>query len=223
MVLSRFSSSEVQTLKPGDRVLAPFAFSDGTCEFCGKGLQTSCVNGNFWGTTNDGGQGEAVRSPFADGTLVVLPKAVENNDALLKSILPLTDVMATGHHAAVAANVQPGSTVAVVGDGAVGLCGVLAARRLGADRILLLGRNPVRLDIARHFGATDIVTDRDEAAIAQIQEMTSGGAEAVLECVGSEDSMATSIGIARPGAESAWSVCPITVAVSMSSGCFAIM
>lgn len=164
-----------------------------------------------------------MRSPFADGTLVVLPKAVENDDALLKSILPLTDVMATGHHAAVAANVQPGSTVAVVGDGAVGLCGVLAARRLGADRILLLGRNPVRLDIARHFGATDIVTDRDEAAIAQIQEMTSGGAEAVLECVGSEGSMATSIGIARPGAESAWSVCPITVAVSMSSGCFAIM
>jgi len=100
---------------------------------------------------------------------------------------------------------------------------VLAARRLGADRILLLGCNPVRIDIARHFGATDIVTDRDEAAIAQIQEMTSGGAEAVLECVGSEGSMATSIGIARPGAESAWSVCPITVAVSMSSGCFAIM
>lgn len=136
--------SEVKNIKKGDRVLAPFAFSDGTCEFCGKGLQTSCVQGSFWGTTNDGGQAEAIRVPFADGTLVVIPKEVENDDLLTK-ILPLTDVMATGHHVAVSAGVQPGKTVVVVGDGAVGLCGVLAAKRLGSDRIIILGRDQKRL------------------------------------------------------------------------------
>lgn len=191
--------SEVRTVKPGDRVLAPFAFSDGSCEFCGKGLQTSCINGNFWGATNDGGQAEAVRSPFADGTLVVIPPEVENDDALLSAILPLTDVMPTGHHAAVSAGVRQGRTVAVIGDGAVGLCGVLAAHRLKADRIILLGRHQARLDIARQFGVTDVVTSRDEQAIAEVLELTGGGAESVLECVGSEASMATAIGIARPG------------------------
>ena len=191
--------SEVRNIKKGDRVLAPFAFSDGKCEFCGKGLQTSCLNGGFWGTTNDGGQAEAVRAPFADGTLVVIPKAVENDDAMLTSILPLTDVMSTGHHAAVSAGVQQGSTAAVVGDGAVGLCGVLAAKRLGAERIIMLGRHEKRLEIARRFGATDVVTSRGEEAINAVQEMTQGGAECVLECVGNEASMATAIGIARPG------------------------
>ena len=191
--------SEVRNIKKGDRVLAPFAFSDGSCEFCGKGLQTSCVKGGFWGTTNDGGQAEAVRAPFADGTLVVIPKQVEGDDAMLTAILPLTDVMATGHHAAVSAGVRQGGTVAVVGDGAVGLCGVLAAKRLGADRIIILGRHQKRLEIARRFGATDVVTSRDGQAIDEVQEMTKGGVQSVLECVGSESSMNTAISITRPG------------------------
>lgn len=191
--------SEVRNLKKGDRVLAPFAFSDGTCEFCGKGLQTSCLQGGFWGGTNDGGQAEAVRAPLADGTLVVVPKEVEGDDAMLTAILPLTDVMSTGHHAAVSAGVRPGVTAAVVGDGAVGLCGVLAAKRLGAERIIILGRHEKRLEIARRFGATDVVTSRDEQAVSEVQEMTKGGAESVLECVGTESSMDTAIKIARPG------------------------
>ena len=191
--------SEVKNIKKGDRVLAPFAFSDGTCEFCGKGLQTSCLQGSFWGMTNNGGQAEAIRVPFADGTLVVIPKQVEGDDDLLTKILPLTDVMSTGHHAAVAAGVQPGKTAVVVGDGAVGLCGVLAAKRLGADRIIILGRHQKRLEIARRFGATDVVSSRDQQAIDEIQEMTKGGAESVLECVGSESSMDSAIAITRPG------------------------
>ena len=191
---------EVRNIKPGDRVLAPFAFSDGTCEFCAKGLQTSCVHGGFWGgEANDGGQAEAVRAPFADGTLVVIPNQAENDDALLTAILPLTDVMATGHHAAVSAKTQGGGTVAVVGDGAVGLCGVLAARRLGAERIIILGHHDQRIELARRFGATDVVTSRDEQAIGEVLEMTKGGVESVLECVGNESSMETAIGIARPG------------------------
>ena len=124
---------------------------------------------------------------------------MENDDALLTAILPLTDVMSTGHHAAVAAGVRQGSTVAVVGDGAVGLCGVLAAKRLGADRIIMLGRHERRLQIARQFGATDAVTSRGDEAINAVLEMTQGGAESVLECVGSSSSMASAIAIARPG------------------------
>ncbi len=192
--------SEVRTMKRGDRVLAPFAFSDGTCEFCHKGLQTSCVHGGFWGgQSNDGGQAEAVRAPFADGTLVVVPDSVENDKALLTAILPLTDVMSTGHHAAVSAKTRRGGTVAVVGDGAVGLCGVLAARRLGAERIIILGRHDKRLEIARQFGATDVVKSRDKQAVDELLEMTGGGAESVLECVGAQSAMDTALGIVRPG------------------------
>lgn len=191
--------SDVRSIKKGDRVLAPFAFSDGSCEFCGKNLQTSCLQGGFWGSTNDGGQAEAIRAVFADSTLVKIPDEVSNDDAMLTKILPLTDVMSTGHHAAVSAGVTPGSTVAVVGDGAVGLCGVLAAKRLGAERIILLGRHEPRIKIARQFGATDVVSSRNEAAIEEVQSLTKGGAIAVLECVGTESSMQTAIGIARPG------------------------
>ena len=191
---------EVRSVKKGDRVVAPFAFSDGTCEFCRKGIFTSCVHGDFWGgKDNDGGQAEAIRAPLADGTLVKLPQAVENDEGLLKAILPLTDVMGTGHHAAVSAGVKAGATVAVVGDGAVGLCGVLASMRLGAGRIILLGRHEGRLKLARQFGATDFVTSRGDDAVQEVQSLTGGGAEAVLECVGSEESMKTAIGIARPG------------------------
>jgi threonine dehydrogenase-like Zn-dependent dehydrogenase len=191
--------SEVRNMKKGDRVLAPFAFSDGSCEFCGKGLQTSCKKGGFWGGKNDGGQAEAVRANFADGTLVVVPPQVEGDEAMLKAILPLTDVMSTGHHAAVSAGVKQGGTVAVVGDGAVGLCGVLAAKRLGAERIIILGRHEKRLEIARRFGATDAVSSRDEQAVGEVMEMTKGGVESVLECVGTEQSMNTAIKITRPG------------------------
>src|SRR5690242_12305684 len=184
---------DVRTVKPGDVVVAPFAWSDGTCVFCHEGLQTSCLHGGWWGRDGiDGGQGEAVRVPQADGTLVVLP--AEEDDALMPSLLTLSDVMGTGHHAARTARVGPGKVVAVVGDGAVGLCGVLAARRLGAEQIILLGRHTARTDIARSFGATDVVAERGEAAIAAVRELTRGqGAHAVLEAVGTEESMRTAI------------------------------
>ena len=193
--------SEVRGFKPGDLVVAPFVWSDGVCEFCVEGLQTSCPHGGFWGSPgSDGGQGEAVRVPFADGTLVQLPQEAASDQHLLTALLALSDVMATGHHAAVAAGVGPGSTVAVVGDGAVGLCGVLAARRLGAERIIAMGRHQDRTAIARTFGATDIVAERGEAAVAAVQELTGGvGAHAVLEAVGTEESMRTAISIARDG------------------------
>jgi len=190
----------VTTLVKGDRVFAPFAFSDGSCEFCLAGNQTSCLHGGFWGgADNDGGQGEAVRAPFADATLVKIPDAAANDETLLARILPLTDVMGTGHHAAIAAGVRAGSTVAVVGDGAVGLCAVLAAKRLGAERIILFGRHEPRIAIARAFGATDVVSERGDEAIAKALEMTNGGPECVLECVGNSDSMNMATSFARPG------------------------
>jgi threonine dehydrogenase-like Zn-dependent dehydrogenase len=192
--------TEVTTLKKGDRVFAPFVYSDGSCEFCLKGNQTSCLHGGFWGgANNDGGQGEAVRAPFADATLVKVPDNASGDDALLRRILPLTDVMGTGHHAAVAAGVGPGSTVAVIGDGAVGLCAVLAAKRLGAGRIIIFGRHPSRLAIAKTFGATESVPERGDEGVALALEMTSGGAECVLECVGNDDSLQMASGMARPG------------------------
>jgi threonine dehydrogenase-like Zn-dependent dehydrogenase len=191
--------ADVRTVKRGDLVVAPFAWSDGTCEFCKEGLQTSCLHGGFWGGTElDGGQGEAVRVPQADGTLVALP--VSRDDALMPSLLTLSDVMGTGHHAALAAKVGPGKTVAVVGDGAVGLCGVIAARRLGAERIILLGRHADRIALAKEFGATDIVSERGDEAIARVRDLTNGrGAHSVLECVGHGEAMRTALGIARAG------------------------
>jgi threonine dehydrogenase-like Zn-dependent dehydrogenase len=190
---------DVRTVKKGDVVIAPFAISDGTCEFCHEGLQTSCLHGGWWGgTTNDGGQGEAVRVPHADGTLVAVP--VGRDHALMPSLLTLSDVMGTGHHAALAARVGPGKTAAVVGDGAVGLCGVIAAKRLGAERIIMLGRHADRIALAREFGATDVVSERGDAAVERVRELTRGrGAHAVLECVGHGQSMETALRIARPG------------------------
>jgi threonine dehydrogenase-like Zn-dependent dehydrogenase len=189
---------EVHSIKPGDLVVAPFAWSDGSCVFCHEGLQTSCLHGGWWGGDLDGGQGEAVRVPQADGTLVVLP--VDRDDALMPSLLTLSDVMGTGHHAARAAKVGPGKTVAVVGDGAVGLCGVIAARRLGAERIIMLGRHPGRIALARDFGATDIVSERGEEAIQRVRDLTGGlGAHSVLECVGLGQATVTALSIARPG------------------------
>ena len=191
--------AEVRTMKAGDLVVMPFAFSDGTCDFCHEGLQTSCIHGGFFGTGDVGGaQAEAVRVPQADGTLFVLP--VGEDDALMPSLLTLSDVMGTGHHAAVVAEVGPGKTVAVVGDGAVGLCGVIAAQRLGAEQIIILGRHPDRIALAREFGATDVVSERGEEAVERVRELTDGfGVHSVLECVGLEQSTLTAIAIARPG------------------------
>ena len=189
----------VRTMKAGDLVVAPFVWSDGTCVFCRAGLHTSCLHGGRYGVDGvDGGQGEAVRVPQADGTLVVLP--VEKDDNLMPSLLTLSDVMATGHHAALAANVGPGRTVAVVGDGAVGLCGVIAARRLGAEQIILLGRHPDRIALAEEFGATDIVSERGDEAVERVRALTGGfGADSVLECVGLEQATLTALRVARPG------------------------
>jgi hypothetical protein len=193
------TGADVATLKRGDLVIAPFKWSDNTCDYCRAGLQTSCRHGGNWGSGDvDGGQGEAVRVPQADGTLVKIPAGVD--EQLLPSLLTLSDVFSTGHHAAVSAGVGAGATVAVVGDGAVGLCAVLAARRLGAERIILLGRHAVRTDLGREFGATDVVPERGEEAIAKVRELTSGdGTPYVLECVGTRDAVAAALGIVKPG------------------------
>ncbi|MFC5907341.1 zinc-dependent alcohol dehydrogenase family protein [Streptacidiphilus monticola] len=193
--------ADVTSVTVGDLVVAPFVWSDGTCEFCAEGLQTSCPHGGFWGSVgSDGGQGEAVRVPYADGTLVKLPKDARSDERLLTAMLALSDVMATGHHAALAAGARPGAPVAAVGDGAVGLCDVLAAKRLGAERIIALGRHEARTAIARRFGATDIVPQRGEEAVAAVRELTKGvGAHAVLEAVGTEESMRTAISVTRDG------------------------
>jgi len=191
--------ADVRAIKVGDVVVMPFAYSDGTCVFCREGLQSECLHGGRYGWGDvDGGQGEAVRVPHADGTLVVLP--VGADDALMPSLLTLTDVMGTGHHAAVAARVGPGKTVAVVGDGAVGLCGVIASKRLGAEQIILLGSNPERIALGEEFGATDVVRERGDEAVERVQELTGRlGAHSVLECVGLEQAVVTALEIARPG------------------------
>ncbi|MBX6380400.1 MAG: zinc-dependent alcohol dehydrogenase family protein [Thermoflavifilum aggregans] len=190
---------EVRTIRRGDFVIMPFAFSDGHCEFCVEGLHTACLHGGFFGTGPvAGAQAEAVRVPLADGTLYRLP--TRPDDAMLGSLLTLSDVMGTGHHAAVVARVSPGKRVAVVGGGAVGLCGILAARRLGAEQIILLDRHPERIALGKRFGATDVVTERGSAAVERVMALTGGkGVHTVLECVGTQEAMETSIQITRPG------------------------
>lgn len=190
---------DVRTVKPGDLVVSPFLWSDGTCIYCREGLHTSCLHGGRYGFGDvDGGQGEAVRVPQADGTLVVLPAG--KDDALMPSLLTLSDVMGTGHHAARAARVSPGKQVAVVGDGAVGLCGVIAAKRLGAEQIIIIGHHPNRIALAKEFGATNVVSERGDEAVERVRELTGGfGAHSVLECVGPEQSLLTALSIARPG------------------------
>ena len=188
--------AEVRSVKVGDQVIAPFAFSDGTCEFCQEGLQTSCLHGGYWGGDNQGGQAEAVNVPFADGTLVTFPAELSHR---LAAVLPLTDVLPTGHHAAVRAAVRPGGTAVVVGDGAVGLCAILAAHRIGANRIIAVGHNPERLELARRFGATETFNSHDDEVGDQVIEATAGGAEHVLEAVGAQGSMDLAIKVARPG------------------------
>ena len=195
--------ADVTTVTPGDFVIAPFAVSCGVCEFCRAGLQTSCVDGGFWndgqlGTT--GGQAEAVRVPLADGTLVAVPGVTASTDeTLLASLLTLSDVYGTGWHAAIRGGVTPGSTVTVIGDGAVGLLAVLSARQLGAARIVLMGRHELRTDLGREFGATDVVAARGPEGIAAVRELTAGGSSIVLEAVGHLPAYEQAVGIVRPG------------------------
>lgn len=192
--------SDVHTVKRGQVVIMPFAYSDGSCMFCEEGLNTSCVHGGFFGNGGEpgGAQAEALRIPYADGTLY--PLDVSEDDALMPSLLTLSDVMGTGHHAAVTARVAPGHKVAVVGDGAVGICGVIAAKRLGAEQIIILGRHPDRTALAKEFGATDVVSERGDEAIERVRELTGGfGVHSVLECVGSGPAMDTALGLVRPG------------------------
>jgi threonine dehydrogenase-like Zn-dependent dehydrogenase len=190
---------DVRRIKVGDVVVMPFAYSDGTCDFCHEGLQTACVHGGFFGVGEVGGaQAEALGVPQADGTLFPLP--VGEDDALMPALLTLSDVMGTGHHAAVVARVGRGRKAAVSGDGAVGLCAVIAAKRLGAEQIIILGRHPDRIELAKRFGATDVVSERGDAAIERVRELTGGdGVHSVLECVGSDQAMLTAVGMARPG------------------------
>ena len=191
--------SEVQKVRRGQVVIMPFVDSDGTCLFCEEGLPSACIHRNFFGNGElEGAQAEALRIPLADGTLY--PVDVEEDDALMPSLLTLSDVMGTGHHAAIVARVRHGGTVAVVGDGAVGVCGVLAAKRLGAEQIIIMGRHPDRIALAKDFGATDVVSERGDEGIARVRELTKGyGVQSVLECVGTEQAMDTSMGIVRAG------------------------
>jgi threonine dehydrogenase-like Zn-dependent dehydrogenase len=191
---------DVERIRPGQVVIMPFAYSDNSCLFCDDGLNTACLHGGFFGIGGGigGAQAEALRIPLADGTLY--PIDVAEDDALMPGLLTLSDVLGTGHHAAVTAKVRSGSAVAVVGDGAVGLCAVIAAKRLGAEQIIIMGRHEARTALAREFGATDIVSDRGEDAIERIRDMTGGlGVQSVLECVGSADAITTSMGIVRAG------------------------
>ena len=189
---------DVTSIEPGDRVLAPFSISCGRCEYCRKGLQTSCADAQFWGGSNGGAQGEYVRCPHADGTLVKVPDHVDDEDTL-RSLLPLTDVMGTGHHAAVSARVEQGDTAVVIGDGAVGLCAVHASRRLGARKIVAVGHHENRLEVAREMGATHTVSAEGEDAVDQVLELTGGGSDHVAECVGASSSLNQAAEIANPG------------------------
>ena len=186
--------SAVKTVKPGQFVIGSFCISDNTCPNCQAGYQSGCQNLEFMSRA----QAPFLRVPWADGTLVATPEIPSNN--LLPSLLTISDVLGTGWFAADAANVKPGSTVAVVGDGAVGLLGVLSAKLMGAERIIAMSRHKKRQQLAREFGATEIVTERGDEGIARIKDLTDGiGADSVLECVGSEESMMQAILSTRPG------------------------
>lgn len=191
--------SDVRTLAPGDHVIAPFVSSDGTCEFCHAGLQTSCVHMSNWGDDANGGQAQAVRVPYADGTLVKMASGMEGDTSLHASALALCDVMGTGHHGVVTAGAREGSTVIVIGDGAVGLCAVLsAAKVVRAERVIAIGHNQARLALARDFGATHVFNSHDDIA-GEVLELTQGGASSVVEAVGNQESMELGLALARPG------------------------
>ena len=186
--------SAVRSVKPGQFVIGSFATSDNTCPHCQAGYQSSCVHREWMLRA----QAPVLRVPLADGTLVATPGVPPDN--LIPSLLAASDVLGTGWFAADAANVKRGATVVVVGDGAVGLLGVLSAKQMGADRIIAMSRHESRQNLAREFGATDIVTERGDAGVARIKELTTGiGADSVLECVGTHESMMQAIRATRPG------------------------
>ncbi|WP_243076274.1 zinc-binding dehydrogenase [Microbacterium sp. SS28] len=195
--------SDVTTVKPGDFVIVPFAFSDNTCVFCREGFQTSCVHGGWYGSAETGGlQADLARIPLADGSLVKVPDLdpATADEGMLASLLTLSDVYLTGYHAAHMGHVEPGKTVTVIGDGAVGLSAVLAAQQLGAERIILMGRHTARTDLGVAFGATDVVAERGEDGIARVMDLTDGeGAHIVLEAVGHMPAYEQAHGIVRPG------------------------
>ncbi|HEY5117393.1 MAG TPA: zinc-dependent alcohol dehydrogenase family protein [Nakamurella sp.] len=191
--------TDVASVKPGQFVVGGFLTSDNTCAVCRAGMQSHCLHG----TGYDGCQAEFIRIPNADGTLLATPE--HPGDDLVPSLLALSDVMCTGWHAAVCAEVKPGATVVVVGDGAVGLSGVLAARQLGAERVIAMSRHADRQQLAVEFGATDIVAERGDEGIERVKDLTGGiGADAVLECVGTDDSVVQALRSARPGAMIGW-------------------
>lgn len=198
--------ANVRDIRVGDFVIAPFYVCDNTCVNCRNGWTVHCLHGGWWGADvpgegfADGGQGERVRVPLADGTLVVVPG--QPDPELIPALLTLSDVLPTGHHAAVSGGVRPGATVAVVGDGAVGLFAVLAARRLGAERIVAMSRHADRQALAKEFGATDIVAERGDEGIARLKDLFDGiGPDCVLECVGTKESMHQALSSARPGGQ----------------------
>ncbi|MEU5209983.1 alcohol dehydrogenase catalytic domain-containing protein [Streptomyces sp. NPDC020742] len=187
------TGAEVSRVKAGDLVVAPFTYCDNTCDRCARGVHFSCRQGGRYGADGvEGGQGEAVRVPQADGTLVALPVAADSG--LLPSLLTLSDVMGTGHHGAVTAGVGRGDSVLVIGDGAVGLCAVIAAGRLGAERILLMGRHTERTDLGRDFGAGEVIAERGAEGVAHVRDLTGGdGVDKVIEAVGSRQALETAL------------------------------
>jgi threonine dehydrogenase-like Zn-dependent dehydrogenase len=187
---------QVENVKVGDFVVGSFVISDNTCEICRAGYQSKCVNASF--VSQIGTQSEKARIPYADGTLVPTPG--QPDPELIPSLLAASDVLGTGWYAAVAAEAGPGKTVAVVGDGAVGLMGVLAAKQLGAERIIAMSRHPERQELARFYGATDIVTERGDEGVNKIKELTGGlGAHSVIEAVGTQESFMQAVGATRGG------------------------
>jgi threonine dehydrogenase-like Zn-dependent dehydrogenase len=200
----------VTSIQPGQFVVGGFYASDNTCPHCRNGMHFLCNQR----TGFDGCQSELIRIPLADGTLVATPEQPAKD--LIPSLLALSDVMATGWHAAISAGVKPGMTVAVVGDGAVGLCGVLAASQLGAARVIAVSRHQARQQLAKEFGATDIVSERGEEGVARVKELTDGvGADAVLECVGTGESVVQAAQSARPGGMVGWVGAPHGVELRM--------
>ena len=189
----------VTQLKIGDLVVGPFSWCDGTCAQCKKGMSSQCLNGGSWGRNGTMGcQAEQLRVPYADANLFVIPK--ETDEKLMPALLALSDVMGTGYYAAVAGGVSEGKTVAIVGDGAVGLCAVLASKRLGATKIILMSRHEDRQKIGRQFGATDIIAERGDEGIQKVKALTETiGADCVLDCVGAAPARAMAMSMVRPG------------------------
>ncbi|OIJ98905.1 zinc-dependent alcohol dehydrogenase family protein [Streptomyces monashensis] len=200
--------SEVTAVRPGQFVVGSFATSDNTCANCRNGWQSNCLNREFMSTC----QAEYVRIPHAQGTLVATDE--HPAEEFWPGLLAVSDVMGTGWYAALAAEVKPGSTAVVVGDGAVGLCGVIAAKELGAERVIAMSRHASRQQLAREFGATDIVTERGEEGVARVKDLTDGiGADAVLECVGTAQAMRQALHSARPGGNVGFVGVPHEVAI----------